>query len=267
MRLRGRVLAIGGSDCSGGAGIQADIKTLLAFGAHAATAITAITIQDTRGVRDAIAQPASQVAAEVACVLADPGADAIKTGMLANAGIIEALSPLLIGAGLTLVIDPVLVSSSGQALLDPPGLSALGALLAHASLITPNAPEAAALTGLAVADIGGMRRAAERLMRAGAGAVLIKGGHLPGAVLTDLLVTPAGEVPFRHRRLASRHTHGTGCTLAAALAAGLAQGLGLAAAATRAEAYLQRALAEAPGIGAGAGPLNHAATLTREPPI
>lgn len=266
MRLHGRVLAVGGSDCSGGAGIQADIKTLLAFGAYAATAITAMTVQDTTGVREAVAQPAARVAAEVACVLADPGADVIKTGMLANAAIIEALAPMLTGTGLPLVIDPVLVSSSGHALLDPPGLGALRGLISHATLVTPNAPEAAALTGLMVADIGGMRRAAERLLRAGAGAVLIKGGHLPGETLTDLLMTPTGEFPFRHRRLATRHTHGTGCTLAAALAACLAQGMGLAAAASRAEAFLQRALAEAPGFGAGAGPLNHAAMLTMDAP-
>ena len=259
MRLRGRVLAIGGSDCSGGAGIQADIKSVLAMGGHAMTAITAITVQDTRAVRAVVAQPAAQVAAEVACVLADPGADAVKTGMLANAAIIEAVAPLLSDAGLPLVVDPVLVSSSGHELLDVAGVGALRALLGQAALVTPNAPEAAVLSGVMVADIGGMRRAAAALLRAGAGAVLVKGGHLAGEVVTDLLVTPAGEMPFRHRRAVSRHTHGTGCTLAAAIAAGLAQGMGLAAAVTRAVAYVQRAIAEAPGLGAGAGPLNHAA--------
>ncbi len=265
MRLRGRVLAIGGSDCGGGAGIQADIKALLAMGAHGMTALTAITVQDTRAVRAVHLQPPAQVMAEVATVLADPGADTIKTGMLGSAAIIEALAPTLIDAALPLVIDPVLVASSGRRLLDVPGLGALRGLLAHAALVTPNAPEAAALTGTEVADGGGMRRAAEMMLRAGAGAVLIKGGHLAGDVLTDLLLTPDGDLPFRHKRLMSRHTHGTGCTLAAAIAAGLAQGMGLAAAATRAEAYVQQALALAPGLGAGAGPLNHAAPLIADP--
>jgi hydroxymethylpyrimidine/phosphomethylpyrimidine kinase len=261
--LRGRVLAIAGSDSGGGAGIQADIKAISAMGAYAATAVTAVTAQNTLGVQGVIAVPASFVALQVASVLDDIGADAVKTGMLAGRDTIEAVAAALRawrarGCAAPLVLDPVMVAKGGQALLAPDAVAALlEALLPHAAVVTPNLPEAEVLTGEAVADVAGMHRAAERLLRLGAAAVLLKGGHLPGEVLTDLLATPAGTQVFEQARVATRHTHGTGCTLASAVAAGLAQGMTLSAAVERARAYVRAAIESAPGFGTGHGPLDH----------
>jgi hydroxymethylpyrimidine/phosphomethylpyrimidine kinase len=262
MQMRGRVLTIAGSDSSGGAGVQADIKTITALGAYAATAITAITVQDTGHVHAVHKLPPALVAAQIACVLADPGADAIKTGMLVDAPTIAAVTAALAGQAvrLPLVIDPVMVATSGAALLDPDAIAALRALFPQASLITPNAPEAATLCGQAVTTVDQMRRAAAALLRDGAPAVLVKGGHLEADHLTDLLLTAQGEHLFTHARQPGRPTHGTGCTLSAAIATFLAQGLTLPDAVGRAIAYVQSALRDAPPYGAGAGLLNHAVT-------
>ena len=255
---RGRVLIIAGSDSGGGAGIQADIKTVTALGGHAATAITAITVQDTLGVSAVHPVAAALVEAQARAVLDDIGADAIKTGMLGDALVVETVARLLSGAGAPAVVDPVMISKSGAALLDPHALAAFRALMVPAAtLLTPNAPEAEALTGEAVACIDGQRRAGEALLRAGARAVLVKGGHVPGPRVIDLLLTADGETSFEGPRLDTRHTHGTGCTLASACAAGLAQGMGLTEAVARAVAYTAEAIARAPGFGAGAGPLDH----------
>ena len=255
---RGRVLIIAGSDSGGGAGIQADIKTVTALGGYAATAITAITVQNTLGVRAAHPVAAAVVEAQARAVLDDIGADAIKTGMLGDARMVEAAARVLSEAGLPAVVDPVMLSKSGAALLDPDALSAFRALIIPlAALLTPNAPEAEALTGVEVVSLEGQRRAAEALLGLGARAVLLKGGHVPGPVIFDLLVTAEGERRFEHPRLETRHTHGTGCTLASACATGIAQGMTLEAAAERAIAYTAEAIARAPGFGAGAGPLDH----------
>ena len=255
---RGRVLIIAGSDSGGGAGVQADIKTVTALGGYAATAITAVTVQNTLGVTAVHPIPAEFVEAQARAVLDDIGADAIKTGMLGGTATVEAVARVLSGFQASVVLDPVMLSKSGAALLDPGALSAFRALLIpQASLLTPNAPEAEALTGVQVASLGGQRRAADALLAQGAWAVLVKGGHLPGASIVDLLVTRHGEHRFEHPRLETRHTHGTGCTLASACAAGLAQGLPLAEAVERAVTYTARAIANAPGLGAGAGPLDH----------
>jgi hydroxymethylpyrimidine/phosphomethylpyrimidine kinase len=264
MRLRGRVLAIGGSDSGGGAGIQADLKTVLALGAHGASAITAVTVQDTVRVHAVHALPPALVAAQVACVLADPGADAVKTGMLVDAATIGAVVAVLEGQGaaVPLVVDPVLAATSGEGLLRDDAVAALTGLFRRAALVTPNVPEAARLTGVAIGCVDDMRRAAAVLLGLGAGAVLVKGGHLDGDEVTDVLAMSGRAVVFRHWRVATRHDHGTGCTLAAACAAGLAQGMELEAAVARARAYVRLALAEAPELGAGRGPLNHAAGLT-----
>jgi hydroxymethylpyrimidine/phosphomethylpyrimidine kinase len=258
MQPRGRVLIIAGSDSGGGAGIQADIKTVTALGGYAATAITAVTVQNTLGVTAVHPIPIETIAAQARAVLGDIGADVIKTGMLGEAAVVELVARLLDEAARPAVIDPVMVAKGGARLLaDEAVAPILSLLVPRAALLTPNVPEAEALTGLAVETADDLRRAGEALLRAGAGAVLMKGGHLPGERVTDLLMTPYGETTFEGERVISRHTHGTGCTLASACATGLAQGLSLEAATARAWAYVQEAIARAPGFGAGHGPLDH----------
>ena len=258
--LAGRVLAIGGSDPSGGAGIQADIKTIAAFGAYGATAITALTVQDTRAVTDVIVLPPGFVAGQIAAVLGDIGADAIKTGMLADPDVVEAVcDALTAGPRAALVVDPVLRATAGRALLAEAALAVLKRrLLPMAALLTPNLPEAEVLAGMAIPDLPAMHHAAEVLLTLGVPAVLLKGGHLPGDTVVDLLATEDGVEAFSAPRLVSRHTHGTGCTLGSAIAAGLAQGASLRDAVLRARAFVRAAIVTAPGLGAGNGPLNHA---------
>ncbi len=262
--MRGRVLVVAGSDSGGGAGIQADIKTITALGGFAMTAVTALTVQDTRGVHDVLAVPPAFVAAQMRAVLDDPGADAVKTGMLGDAATVAAVAEVLASrpARLPLVVDPVLAAKDGRPLLAESARKVLTQdLLPLATLLTPNVPEAEALTGLVIADRAAMRPAAEALLALGVPAVLLKGGHLPGGDVIDLLASAEGMQEFRALRIASRHTHGTGCTLASAVAAGLAQGMDLAGAVARARAYVRAAIASAPGFGAGHGPLNHAVTM------
>ncbi|MFC3071468.1 bifunctional hydroxymethylpyrimidine kinase/phosphomethylpyrimidine kinase [Phenylobacterium soli] len=257
---RGRVLIIAGSDSGGGAGIQADIKTVTALGGYAATAITTVTVQNTLGVTGVHPIPADVVAAQAEAVLSDIGADALKTGMLGDVAMVETVAALLDEApGAPAVVDPVMVAKGGAPLLADRAVAAVRDLMVpRAALLTPNAPEAQALTGIAVERPDDQRRAAEALLALGAKAVLMKGGHVEGDRVVDLLVTPAGETAFEAERIITRHTHGTGCTLASACAAGLAQGLPLTEAVARAWAYVQEAIARAPGLGAGHGPLDHA---------
>ena len=253
-----RILVIAGSDSGGGAGIQADLKTAMALGAYASTAITALTAQDTRTVHAIHPVPPAFIRQQIEIALADPGADAIKTGMLGDADTIETVAAALAGTRLPLVIDPVMVAKGGAVLLEPAALSALKrALLPLAAVITPNVPEAELLTGLPIATLPAMHHAAEALLTLGIPAVLLKGGHLDGDTVTDLLATEAGTITFTRPRLPTRHTHGTGCTLATAVACGLAAGMALPAAVERARSYVQAAIAAAPGIGAGHGPLGH----------
>jgi hydroxymethylpyrimidine/phosphomethylpyrimidine kinase len=256
---QGRVLIVAGSDSGGGAGVQADIKTVTALGGYAATAITAITVQNTLGVQDVAKLPASLVTAQARAVLDDIGADAIKTGMLARRSIVEAVAELLEAyPAIPAVVDPVMIAKGGQALLTDRALDVLiRRLLPRARLLTPNAPEAAALTGVEVTDLDSQRRAAEALLALGAKAVLLKGGHIPGKQVIDLLATPDGETLLEGPRLDTPHTHGTGCTLASACATGLAQGLALPEAVARAWAYTAEAIRRAPGLGRGHGPLDH----------
>jgi hydroxymethylpyrimidine/phosphomethylpyrimidine kinase len=260
MGILGRVLIIAGSDSGGGAGIQADIKTVTALGGYAATAVTALTVQNTLGVSGVHPVPPEVVEAQARAVLDDIGADAIKTGMLGDAVMVETVAGILASSpGVPAVIDPVMVAKGGQALLPGSAVSAVRALLVpRAALLTPNAPEAEALTGETVATTDDLRRAGEALLTAGARAVLMKGGHISGERVIDILMTSAGETVFETERIDSRHTHGTGCTLASACAAGLAQGLTLSDAVARAWAYVQEAIVRAPGLGQGHGPLDHA---------
>ncbi len=259
--MNGRVLVIAGSDSGGGAGIQADIKAVMAMGGYAATAITALTAQNTHGVHGVHMVPAGFLRQQIACVLDDIGADAIKTGMLGGASAICVVAEELQrrATGIPLVVDPVMVAKGGAKLLDDSALNALRErLLPLAALITPNLPEAEALLGRPVAD---SREAARALHALGTRAVLVKGGHQEGPVVTDALAHTGKVELFEMPRIETRHTHGTGCTLASAIAAGLAQGMELVAAIRRARAYVQEAIRTAPGLGSGHGPLNHAASL------
>lgn len=256
----GRVLAIAGSDSGGGAGVQADIKTITMLGGYAATAITALTAQDTLTVHAIHRVPPEFVALQIAVVLDDIGADAVKTGMLGDAATIEAIAEVLSrrAQGVPLVVDPVMIAKGGASLLRQDAVAALIRLLLPLSrVITPNLPEAEVLCGFAIPNIDAMHRAAAGLLRLGVPAVLLKGGHLAGDEVTDLLATADGCEAFTAPRIASRHTHGTGCTLASAIATGMAQGMALRGAVLRAREYVRAAIATAPGLGRGQGPLNH----------
>lgn len=258
MAALGRVLIIAGSDSGGGAGIQADIKTVTALGGYAATAITAVTVQNTLGVTGVHSIPRNVIAAQAHAVLSDIGADAIKTGMLGDASTVDLVAEILDETGAPAVIDPVMVAKGGASLLAQAAVAAVrDRLVRRAALLTPNAPEAEALTGIAVATTDDLRRAGEALLAAGAKAVLMKGGHVPGDRVVDVLMTPGGETVFEGERIDSRHTHGTGCTLASACATGLAQGMELTTAVARAWDYVHEAMLRAPGFGGGHGPLDH----------
>ena len=254
----GRVLIIAGSDSGGGAGIQADIKAVTMLGGYAATAITAITVQNTLGVHGVHPLPLDLIEDQARAVLDDIGADAIKTGMLGAVQVVERVAAILDVASVPAVVDPVMIAKGGHSLLAEEAISAVKSLMIpRAALLTPNAPEAEALTGLTVADLDGQRRAGAFLIGLGARAVLMKGGHIPGETVIDVLVTETGETLLEGPRVETRHTHGTGCTLASACAAGLAKGLPLEAAVAEAWAYVAEAIRRAPGLGGGHGPLDH----------
>jgi hydroxymethylpyrimidine/phosphomethylpyrimidine kinase len=262
--MKGRVLIIAGSDSGGGAGIQADIKSVTAMGAFAATAITALTAQNTLGVHGIEAVSTPFLRQQIRVVLEDIGADAIKTGMLHDVPTILAVCAEIraLAPSVALVADPVMVAKGGHRLLAEDAVATLMAeLLPLASIITPNIPEAEVLSGITIRDEADMHAAAAKLLSLGVRAVLLKGGHMEGPVLVDLLVSPAGTSRFESPRIATRHTHGTGCTLASALAAGLAQGMALEDAVARARNYVRAAMLAAPGYGAGHGPLDHTVRL------
>jgi len=261
--MKGRVLIIAGSDSGGGAGIQADIKSVTAMGAFAATAITALTAQNTLGVHGIEAVSTAFLRQQIEVVLSDIGADAIKTGMLHDVPTIEAVCDML-PAGVPLVADPVMVAKGGHKLLEDAAVATLKArLLPLAAVLTPNIPEAEVLAGIDIPDEAAMHRAADILLRLGTRAVLLKGGHMTGGILVDLLATPQGTTRYESARIDTRHTHGTGCTLASALAAGLAQGMALEPAVARARDYVRAAILAAPGYGAGHGPLDHSVNWSR----
>lgn len=258
--MAGRVLVVAGSDSGGGAGIQADIKTIAMQGAYAATAITALTAQNTMGVQGILAVPASFVRLQMESVLDDIGADCIKTGMLLNRQIIEAVAEMLEArAAIPLVLDPVMVAKGGARLLEPEAEAALvRLLLPRASLLTPNIPEAEALTGLRIETEEDARAALGAMLGMGPKAVLLKGGHMKGEELTDRLQLATGDYhAWTSRRIETAHTHGTGCTLASAIAAHLSLGAPLINAVQNARDYLASAIRHAPGLGAGHGPLGH----------
>lgn len=262
--MKGRVLIVAGSDSGGGAGIQADIKAVTAMNGFAATAITALTAQNTEGVHGVVGVEPAFIAQQIEVVLSDIGADAVKTGMLHSADVIEVVAAAIerLAAGVPLVVDPVMVAKGGHRLLLTEAEAALrDRLLPMAALITPNLPEAEVLVGFPVRVEADMKRAAERLAALGAGAVLMKGGHLEGDRVVDLLFHDGKFDRFEDVRIVSRSTHGTGCTLASAIAAGLAQQMTLRDSVERARDYVRKAIETAPGFGRGHGPLNHAVTV------
>ena len=255
---RGRVLVVAGSDSGGGAGVQADIKTITMLGGYAATAITALTVQNTMEVQAVHPAPLAIVEGQIRAVLSDIGADAIKTGMLPDAEVIEAVAEAVEESALPLILDPVMVAASGATLVPDEAMTAMRERLAPLSyLVTPNAPEAHRLTGIEVEDVDGQRAAGEALLELGAKAALIKGGHIDSNEIIDVLVTRNGMRIFSRPRLRVRHTHGTGCTLASACAALIAQGMSLDRAVEQAGDYLHEAIRRGPGFGAGHGPVDH----------
>ena len=253
-----RVLIIAGSDSSGGAGIQADIKSCAAFGAYSATAITAVTAQNTMGVQQVELMPAELVRAQIRSVLADIGADVIKIGMLGSAEIIEVVAEEIEESDAFVILDPVMVATSGDALFEPKAIEILKTkLLPLADLVTPNVPEAELLTGLKIEDVDDLTKAGDALLKMNVYAALMKGGHLKGKSVVDVLVSEEGANIMSGPRIHSRHTHGTGCTLASAVAACMAQGAPLEEAVMTAREFVFGAIKTAPGLGEGNGPLNH----------
>ncbi|HYN46838.1 MAG TPA: bifunctional hydroxymethylpyrimidine kinase/phosphomethylpyrimidine kinase [Allosphingosinicella sp.] len=262
-----RVLIIAGSDSGGGAGIQADIKTVTMLGGFAMTAITAITAQNTLGVHDVLPLPLEIVRAQFDAVVADLGVDAVKIGMLGTAGLVRAVGDCLraLPPGIPVILDPVMVATSGDALNEAGTGEALLGLAGPASLVTPNVPELKALTQTAVTDEESMASAAMELARRFGCPVLAKGGHLPGDEMIDLLVGPEGVARrWSAPRIASRNTHGTGCTLASAVATGLGRGQSMVEAIEQARGFVRTAILAAPGFGAGHGPMAHHAAASGE---
>ena len=252
-------LTIAGSDSGGGAGIQADLKTFAAHRVYGTSAITAITAQNTQGVTSVLAIPADMVVSQIETVAADIAIDAVKTGMLATAAVVEAVAATIEELDLPrVVIDPVMVAKGGDRLLDEEAVGAIRLeLLRRAFLVTPNAHEAAVLAACRVESLDDARTAAERIAALGARAVIVKGGHLDTADAVDLLFDGHEFHELRAPRLVTRSTHGTGCTFAAAIAANLALGLSLLDAVRQAKLYVTEAIRRAPAIGHGHGPLEH----------
>ncbi|MBR2269299.1 bifunctional hydroxymethylpyrimidine kinase/phosphomethylpyrimidine kinase [Sphingobium sp.] len=264
-----RILIIAGSDSGGGAGIQADIKTVTLLGGHAMTAITAITAQNTLGVQGVHPVPTEMVLAQMESCISDIGVDAVKIGMIGSAQTAAAVAErLALLAHVPIVFDPVMVATSGSLLADDATIAAFERLMQVASVITPNAPELAALTGRVIGDVEQLEDAAQALREKTGAVIFAKGGHLPQRLeydrplIHDLLVDEDMVAEYSIARIETRHSHGTGCTLASAIAAGLGGGLSLADAVDRAEAVVAAVLKAAPGLGQGHGPMGHTLALT-----
>ncbi|WP_395644754.1 bifunctional hydroxymethylpyrimidine kinase/phosphomethylpyrimidine kinase [Terricaulis sp.] len=261
---QGRVLIVAGSDSGGGAGIQADIKTVTALGGYAMTAVTAITVQNTLGVSGVHAIPPETVTAQIEAVMSDLGADVWKLGMMGSAAHVRAVIDAwyAVGDGAPVVWDPVMIAKGGASLLEPDAVQFMRDNFPVAAIVTPNAPEAEALTDVEVRDLDGQMSAAEMLVeRFGAFSALVKGGHIAGETVRDVLLTREGYRVFESPRIETRATHGTGCTLASAIAAHMAQGVAIEPAVDLARQYLMQAIRAAPGFGQGHGPLGHGWTV------
>ena len=263
--MHGKVLIIAGSDPGGGAGIQADLKTITALDGFAMTAITALTVQNTLGVHNIHNIPASFVAEQIKAVLTDIGADCIKIGMLSHPEIIDVVCNTLEqeAPDVPIVLDPVMVAKGGTSLLSDEAVEALKtSLVPRALILTPNIPEAETLVGFAAPEIADAEALAKALSNLGPQGILLKGGHREGEEIVDLLIEGDQIINiYKNPRIWTRHTHGTGCTLSAALAIGIAQGLSLRDSVERAREYVLEAIRSAPGYGGGHGPLNHAHTF------
>jgi hydroxymethylpyrimidine/phosphomethylpyrimidine kinase len=254
-----RILIVAGSDSGGGAGIQADIKTVTMLGGHAMTALTAITAQNTLGVDAAGPVPAELVLQQIDAVVADIGVDAVKIGMIGSPDVAEAVAERLERLPqIPIVFDPVMVASSGSVLADEATVAAFERLMRIATLVTPNLPELAALTGRDIDALEDLSAAALALAGTSGTTILAKGGHLPGKLLTDILAEAGGELHrWEAERIETVNTHGTGCTLASGIACGLGEGMAAVEAITRARDYVQHSILHAPGFGQGHGPVGH----------
>ncbi len=255
-----RILAIAGSDSSGGAGIQADIKTITMLGGYAMTAITAVTAQNTTGVTSVQVLTPTMVTAQIDACLSDIGADAVKIGMLGSPKIASAVADRLEGLSIPIVFDPVMIATSGSVLADAGTIAAFEPLMKLATLVTPNIPELAALTGETTGTLEEIAHAAALLSQRFGGAVLAKGGHADGSRIHDVLIDPRTRAAsFDDERIDTRHTHGTGCTLSSAIATLLGHGQPLEHSVRLARQFVRKALLTAPGFGAGHGPMGHQA--------
>ncbi|PTQ10287.1 bifunctional hydroxymethylpyrimidine kinase/phosphomethylpyrimidine kinase [Sphingomonas oleivorans] len=254
-----RVLIVAGSDSGGGAGIQADIKTVTMFGGHAMTAITAVTAQNSLGVSAMLPVPTDMVLAQIDAVAGDIGVDAVKIGMIGSAETADALATRLARLGdVPIVFDPVMVATSGARLADAATVAAFARLMTIATVTTPNLPELEILSGRTIRTVAEVEAAAAMLAAQHKRALLAKGGHLPGDRLVDMLMTAEGVTRWEGERIETRHSHGTGCTLASGIATGLGAGLPIEKAVGIARDYVRAALIAAPGFGAGHGPMGHA---------
>jgi hydroxymethylpyrimidine/phosphomethylpyrimidine kinase len=252
-------LTIAGSDSGAGAGIQADLKTFAAHGVYGTTAITAVTAQNTRGVASFAEIAPELIRQQIQVVMADLGADAAKTGMLASANAVETVAQAIADFDIPfVVVDPVMMAKSGDGLTDDDAVEAMKRLLLRkAFVVTPNIPEAEALSGISIASDEDRREAARRIRTLGPSLVVVKGGHFASDDIVDLLYDGRDFIEFRHSRVASRHTHGTGCTFAAAMTAHLACGRTVRDAIPLIQEYIAGAIRTAPEFGEGSGPMNH----------
>jgi hydroxymethylpyrimidine/phosphomethylpyrimidine kinase len=252
-------LTIAGSDSGGGAGIQADLKTFAAHGVYGTCALTAVTAQNTLGVTAWEPVSPGLVRGQIEAIVRDMGADAVKIGMLANSDIVEVVADALRAFGMkNVVLDPVMIAKGGDRLLEPSAVEAIASrLLPLADVVTPNAPEAEVLAGISIESRSEMEEAGRRILSRGPRVVVVKGGHMEGPESVDLAVTADGTFELRGQRFDTTSTHGTGCTLASAIAANLALGRPLREALSLAREYVEGAIRNAPAIGAGHGPLNH----------
>jgi len=259
LKTKSKILIIAGSDSSGGAGIQADIKTVTALGSYAMTAITAVTAQNTRGVKKITPIPTKNIQKQITMVLDDIGANGVKIGMLHNTSIIKCVYSILRKYKLkNIVLDPVMISKSGTKLINNSSIRYLKKLLLPMSnLVTPNIPEAEALTGYSISNKKEMIKAAKKILNMGSENVLLKGGHLKNKMIFDILATKQGIKVFTKRKIRTKNTHGTGCTLSSALATCLSQKKNIVKSCKISIRYVDKAIASAPGYGKGFGPLNH----------
>ena len=263
-RVDGRILVVAESDSGGGAGIQAVIKTITALGGYAMTAVTALTAQNTEGVNSRVESTPRFVEKQMAAVLKDIGADVIKVGMVPSVETIESVhyTYMEFAPDIPMVLDPVMIAKEGHALIDREAIHLLKQhFLLHARIATPNIPEAEALTGMEIHSLSDLERVAESMITLGCQSVLVKGGHFDGNTIYDVLYSEDGLEVFEDPLIDTPHTRGTGCTLASAIAVGLAQRMTLRDAVVRARAYVRRAILTAPGFGKGRGPLNHGHTV------